>query len=381
MRRPLRLSLLVAGVALASWSLAPACSLCPSGFQQTLTFREEASQAFARTILYGKVLESDLRPDGSGSCKYEILDVLRPDPVLGDKKELVLPRYVPVLDKKQPHYLLFCDVFNKKIDAYRGVLVQGDAVVSYLKKATALPNDPVARLRFYFEYLEHAEKEIATDAFLEFAKADDRYIGEAARAFPAEKVRGWLKSDKTPPERVGVYAFLLGVCGTAEDASLLQAMLNDPSDRMRNAYDGILSGLLHQKPREGWDLVHAGLADGRTALPLRLAMVRAVRVLYTWRPEQNKADTLKAERTILGQGELADLAIEDLRRWKVWDLTGDVLGLWGKKGYTAPIMERAIVRYALTNKTDAKAQAFVAERRKDKPDLVKEVEEGLEYEK
>jgi hypothetical protein len=150
---------------------------------------------------------------------------------------------------------------------------------------------------------------------------------------------------------------------------------------VRGAYDGILGGVLSRKPREGWGTVLGGLADGKTPLALRLAMVRSVRLMHGWQPEANRANTLKAAEAILTQGELADMAIEDLRRWKLWDLTGQVLGLYGKKGYTAPIVERAIVRYAITNKADATAQAFVAARRKDKPDLVKEVEEGLEFEK
>ena len=29
-----------------------------------------------------------------------------------------------------------------------------------------------------------------------------------------------------------------------------------------------------------------------------------------------------------------------MRRWKAWDLTSDVLALYGKKGYDAPLMQR-----------------------------------------
>ena len=83
---------------------------------------------------------------------------------------------------------------------------------------------------------------------------------------------------------------------------------------------------------------------------------------------------------MLVQGELADLAVEDLRRWRMWDLTREVLNLYGKKGYDAPIMQRALVRYALSCDDNA-ARSFLAERRSKEPDLVKEVEESLQYEK
>jgi hypothetical protein len=383
MRAIIRGGLLLVALLTLTHGLAPACSLCPSGAQMTSTFREEAAQPNARMILYGQCTESTARADGSGTAKFEIFNVLRPDPILGDSKEITIPRYVPIQDRKNPpRFLLFCDVFQKKIDAYRGIPIATADIVDYVKKGAALdPKDHVARLHFYFDYLEHADPEIAADAYLEFAKATDRDIGEAARKFPREKVRGWLQSKDTRPERISVYAFILGICGTEEDASFLQGLLTSSDERIRNAYDGILGGVLHKKPREGWATVLSGLGDGRTPLALRLSMVRSVRLLYGWQPETNKANTLKAEQVILTQGELADMAVEDLRRWKLWDLTPDVLGLYGKKGYTAPIMERALVRYALTNKGDAASAQFVAARRKDKPDLVKEVEEGLEFEK
>jgi hypothetical protein len=358
-----------------------ACSLCAPGSQATATFREEAAQPYAKLILYGQFTESTARADGSGTAKYEILNVLRADPILGEAKEITVPRYVPVQDRKNPpHFLLFCDVFQKKVDPYRGIPFKTPEIVDYVKKGAALdPKDRVSILRFYFDYLEHHEPEIAADAYLEFAKAGDRDIGEAAKTFSPDKVRGWLRT--APPERLGVYAFVLGICGTEEDASHLQTLLTNPDERIRNAYDGILAGVLSKKPREGWTTVLNGLSDGKTPLALRLAMVRSVRLLHGWQPEANKANTLKAAQAVLTQGELADMAIEDLRRWKLWDLTPDVLGLYGKKGYMAPIMERAIVRYALCNKTDLQAKQFVEARRKDKPDLVKEVEEGLEFEK
>jgi hypothetical protein len=81
-------------------------------------------------------------------------------------------------------------------------------------------------------------------------------------------------------------------------------------------------------------------------------------------------------RAVLAQGDLADLAISDLTRWESWDLTPDVLTLYGKKGYDAPIVRRAILRYALTC-PKAEAATFIADRRKLEPDLVGEVEDGL----
>jgi len=112
-------------------------------------------------------------------------------------------------------------------------------------------------------------------------------------------------------------------------------------------------------------------------LPLRLAAVRTLRFYHGAQPKESRANVLKGLAAMIIQGELADLAIEDLRSWQMWDLTREVLGLYGKKGYDAPILQRAIIRYALSCKDNA-SLTFLADRRRLEPDLVKEVEEMLE---
>jgi hypothetical protein len=65
----------------------------------------------------------------------------------------------------------------------------------------------------------------------------------------------------------------------------------------------------------------------------------------------------------------------------MWDLTPDILGLYGKKGYDAPLMRRAILRYALCCKPTPVSMAFVKSRRGDDGELLREIEEGLKFEK
>ncbi len=329
-------------------------------------------------ILFGAIQNAR----GATTTELTVESVLRPDPVLAGRKVLDLGRYLPVSDPKNPpRFLVFCDVIKDKVDAYRGVPIRSAEGLDYFKKALALdPNDPGANLDFYFHYLEHPDKEIAFDAYLEFARANDRQIGQASSKLSADKLRGWLKDPLTPPERLAMYAFLLGGCGGDVDADFLAKQLNDDGDRTVNAYDGYLGGYIHLRPREGWEKAFAVLRDGRKPLPMRLAVIRMVRMYHGWQPKESLPTVLKSEAAILAQGELADVAIEDLRRWQTWDLTPDVLALYGKKGFDAPIMQRAIVRYALSCDDDA-AKKFTAERRRYEPDLVKEVEDSLQFEK
>jgi hypothetical protein len=77
---------------------------------------------------------------------------------------------------------------------------------------------------------------------------------------------------------------------------------------------------------------------------------------------------------------MADMAIEDLRRWKWWDLTNEVLAQYGKTTHAAPLVKNAILRYALCCPEPA-AAAFVKNVRAANPAWVREVEESIEFER
>jgi hypothetical protein len=353
-----------------------ACSLC-ANLQQVPTFRQEAAQPHARIILYGS-FKSD--KNVTNGTPFHIAAVLRSDPYIEGKTKIIVPKYIPANDEKP--FLLFADVFKDGIDAYRGVPIKTEEGVEYVKKVLKLdPKNKTENLLFFFRYLEHADKEVANDAFMEFAKATDVEIGEVAKKLPADKLRGWLKNSETPPEHIGMYAFLLGACGNKDDADLLKSMLRDPSDRTTKAFDGILAGYIHLRPEEGWDLALATLKDDKKSFEVRLSVVRMLRFFYLFQPKENKANVLKGMEIMLVRSDLADVAIEDLRRLKLFDLTPEVLGLYGKKGYEGQLMRETIIRYALACKEDNAALKFLTERRKAEPDLVKDVEDALRFEK
>jgi hypothetical protein len=356
----------------------PACSLCGANAQQAPTIRQEAAQQTARVVAIGTVHD---RGGMYGASDLHVAQVLRNDPLLGGRKVIELPRYVPSDPKNPPRFLVFCDVFKDKLDPFRGIPLRRAEAADYVKKVMALDAKDVAgNLAFYFGYLENSDPEVARDAFLEFAKASDRDIAQAARRLDPVKLRGWLEDKDTRPERLSVYALLLGACGRPEDAGYLQALLKDSSERLSNAYDGILAGFMHLRPGEGWNTALEMVRDGRKPLPLRLAVVRTVRFWHGAQPRESRDNVLRCLAAMLAQGELADLAIEDLRRWQMWDLTRDVLAAYGKKGYDAPIMQQAIVRYAFSC-DDAACRAFLDARRRAEPDLVRDVEEQMRLEK
>ena len=84
---------------------------------------------------------------------------------------------------------------------------------------------------------------------------------------------------------------------------------------------------------------------------------------------------------LLEQSDIADLAIEDLRKWKRWEVLDQVLALSTKSSHQIPIIRRAVLRFALTcEKDQPKAAAFAKAMREKDADWVKDVEELLKLE-
>jgi hypothetical protein len=366
---------------LAVWAMltaggpAWACSYCAGRLQQRATFREEANTPQARLVLYGAMQRSEIDPQtGMGRTEFAVGQALRGGGLLGGRKSFVLPRYVPAAK-----FLLFANVLeNGEIDAYRGVPVAGPAAAEYVRGVLALDQkDRAACLLFYFGHLDSPDPEVAADAFLELAKTGDAEMSKVAARFDPAKLRAWLLCPDTPEERLGLYAYLLGACGGPADADTFAAMLKKTdSERIVAAYDGLLGGYIHLRPAEGWRLAQAVLSDGKQPDLVRIAAVRALRFYMGSQPEKARPQVLACVAAVLTQGELADMAVEDLRRWRMWELTPQVLAQYGRKGVDSPLVRRAVLRYAL-QAPGAQAAAFVAERRRAEPAEVKIVEESL----
>jgi hypothetical protein len=374
MKRGVTLLLCAAGTLLAGAPPALPCSLCFS-VAQSPTLRQSADGA--SLVVFGTITKQELTAGGKGASELQVEAVLKPHAYLDKKKSIQIPRYIPGDARNPPRFLVFCDVVKDNLDPFRGVPVKSAAVAEYLKGAIALnPKDPAQALLYFFRYLEHPDKDVAQDAFLEFAKASDKEVGQIAGKLSAEKLRGWLKDPQTPAERLSLYAFLLGACGGEPDVAFLRSLLQETGDRVVTAYDGILSGYIQLRPKEGWNLAVEILRDGQKPFAVRFAVVRMMRFYQGWKPEETRPQVVRGLEAVLAQGELADMAVEDLRRWEIWDLTDSVLAQFGKKVSDGPIVRRAIVRYALSC-PKPEAKRFLDELRQKDGEMVREVEESL----
>jgi hypothetical protein len=372
--------------------LASPGGACPFCSMQGQTLTGEVGQA--KLVLYGKLTNADENANnGDGATDLAVETVIKND-LKGKKDDPVarnkivrLDRYVPTpaqVDADKYRYLVYCDLFKGKIDPYRvlPVLKNGD-MAKYLLGALSHKDDKIGkRLRFFFDYLDNPDLEISNDAYKEFGNADYKDYQKMAKGLPADRVAKWLTEDKnTPAFRYGLYASMLGHCGTEKHAKLLRDMLEDPAKSRGSGVDGMLAGYVMLKPKEGWQYTRDILKDPQKEFLLRYAALRTVRFLWDSRPDLvNKKELTAGMSFLLEQSDIADLAVDDLRKRECWDVTDHVLALRKTKAYEIPIVRRAILRFALSCKGNTAAAAYVAEQRKQDAQMVADAEELLKLE-
>jgi hypothetical protein len=370
-------------VLLGLFFLMPAASseACPFCNQDGKTLTGEVRDA--TMVLYGELTKADAATETS---EFAIDTVIKaPEKAdlaakVAKGKTITLRGYHPPDPKNPTRYLVFCDEFKNGIDPYLGIAVKKDSdIAKYLKSALELRDEKQPkRLRFFFDYLDNEDSEISNDAYKEFAKADYADYQEMAKSLPADKIVRWLTDEKTQAYRYGLYASLLGHCGKEKDAEVLRTMLDNKDKLLGAGVDGILAAYTMLKPKEGWDFIAVNMRDPSKHFMIRYNALKAVRFFWTFRPDlAKKKDMVEAVASLIEQEDLADMAIEDLRRWKCWELADRILALRTHKVYETPIIRRSILRYALDCKDNKTCVAFVDEMRKKDPDMVRDTEELL----
>jgi hypothetical protein len=364
-----------------SWLAVPAgaCPFCSEERGPTLVGDfNQAALVLLGTFTNPRLDANNGGADG-GTTDFIIEEVFKKHEIVANKKKITLPRYMPQAKNK---FIIFCDVYKGMIDPYRGVEIPaGSELVKYLQGAAAIKDRPLPeRLRYAFDYLNSSEIDVALDAYREYARAAYSDYKDMAKALPADTLAKWLRDPKTPPYRYGLYASLLGLCGNAKDAKLLREMIQDPQKRQGSGLDGMLAGYITIEPKEGWAYLQTLLKDGKQEFLMRYAALRTIRFLWDQRPDLiGKMDLVQGIAVVLDQHDMADFAIEDLRKWQRWEMTDRVLDLFTRETHNVPVVKRAILRFALRS-PQARARAFVEEQRRRDSEWVSDTEELLRLE-
>jgi hypothetical protein len=346
------------------------------------SFRMYAEQS--DFVVYG-YLENARKPADTnrwnGATDLVICKVVKNAPFIHGKKKITMRQYIPIDDPKcPPCYLVFCYVDKGVLGVCSAINCTLPAADYLAKLLTIDPKKPVEMLRSCFDYFEHADEKIAEDAHLEFRHATWADMSAAARKMSAEKLRRWLQNEKTVRARIGIYGLLLAHCGEPKDAAVIRSLISKHMKEPNRDFDQLLIANVLLDRKEGWPLVHSLASNPASEFSVRYDCLRAARYFKTEQrgvvPEKAILELVNA---LIDQRDMADLPIEDLRQWRLWEMTDKVLPLYFKKDFDVPIIKRCIIRYALRC-PDAKAASFLAERRKADPEGVKDVEDLLDLE-
>jgi hypothetical protein len=375
------------------WLLAAAAILAYAFSTQACPFCEEKGLTLvgqfeeAQFVLFGHFTNAKLTNTGldQGESDFVIEKVLKDHDAVKGKTKLTLPRYIT--DSKTK-FIIFCDVYKGKIDPYKGMpVVNGSEMGTYIEGVLKLKGkSQPERLRYAFDFLNSSEVEVAMDAYREFAKADYKDYKDIAKKLPAATIAGWLTDPKTPPYRYGLYASLLGHCGNEEHAKLLRGMIDDPEKRKGSGLHGLMASYVMLKPKEGWSMLKELVQAKDKPFLVRYSGLQTMRFIWDNRPELIAADEAAAKTEIvkgvagvLEVTDMADFAIEDLRKWRRWEYADKIIGLYGQKNYNTPIIRKSILRYALQCPS-ANAVAFVEKQKARDAEWVSETRELLDLE-
>jgi hypothetical protein len=336
-----------------------------------------------------------LRQEAATSHVVLLVRLAKAKATLGHSNHFVIervlkggPKFVPGgvfrIDPLGPNppsrLLVFCELTRGKPEPIRSVEAT-PALVNYLHGLLGVdPRDRLATMRYCFGYLGHADRAVAVDAFVEFYNSPDRDIRTFARRLRPGKLRRWIQDKRMESWKVGLFARLLGYCGDTTDAALLRRYLDGQMKEGGYLRDEALTAYTLLRPREGWAYARRVLGDPATEFPARYAALRSLHCLHTTHPGVvPDREALQAVVGLLRQNDIADLAIESLRKWRCWKFTYQILPLFKAKGYEDGVIRRSIVRYALQCPQEA-ARWFVAAARNADPETVADAEEGLRLE-
>lgn len=319
----------------------------------------------------------------NGQTELVLDGILVPHDLLKGRKSVFVPRVITSKEK----FLVAMELHKGQLEAIGGMEIDAKGeIVKYIGGAIQLKDKSTqGRLRYSVDFLSSQNDEVARSAHGEFILAagtkyaDFRKVAESLKPEPFVKA---LQNADMPAWQRGVYAMLLGHCGKKEDAVILRKLIDAPWDPKQTLpLDSMLVGYTMLDPEAGWRLLTISAEQEDKNFLQRYAVLQAMRRLGTDRKDLVNADkAAKGIALFLKVRDMADFAVEDLRKMKRWDYCDAILDLSAKEGYNSPLMRRSILRFALQCPAP-RAKAHAQIQRAGNSDWVTETEELLALEK
>jgi hypothetical protein len=327
-------------------ALAAACPFCP-GTALTLTEQLATSDVVVLAAWVAGEKGSETNP---GTTTYKVQQALKGPRSLQKDAKITVDRYRTA---RAGDLFILLGTRRDGIEWDCPIEVT-ETAFNYVSQAPS-PESPVAkRLEFFMKFLEYPDSTIANDAFSEFANAQYKDVAAIAADLPREKLRKWIADPETPQIRLGLYGMMLGLCGTDDDARLLEKKMLEPSRELRLGIDGVIGGYLLITGDKGLAVVDREKIE-KKKIPFSetFAALQALRFMWTYGHGRIEPERLRQSmRLLLERPDVADLAIADLARWKDWSVVDRLMELYDAEGFNVPPTKKAIIRYLLVCSRD-----------------------------
>ena len=325
---------------------------CPFCNAPSLTLTEQLAGADA-AILVKWIGGTPANPTNTGTTEFEVEEVVHQHKSgqLEKGMKLNLIRYR--LGKSGDLFLLLGTLGGEVLD-WGSPLEVSRLGFEYMKLSPK-PDQPAAqRLPYFLKYLEHSDRLIGDDAFGEFANASYADVVLLAKDLPREKLRGWLTDKETSAGRLGLYGMMLGLCGTADDVTLMEHKILEVTEDFRLGIDGVMGGYLLLTGETGLTVLEEQkLKDKNAPFSETYAAMQALRFMWQYGGNRISLERLRQSmRILLDRPELADLVIADLSRMKDWSQMDRLMTLYDDEAYNVPSIKRAVVRFLLAGTKD-----------------------------
>jgi hypothetical protein len=259
-------------------------------------------------------------------------------------------------------------------DGLRFEAVAADEILlGYVATSPATEAAAAERLRWFARWLEHPDRGIAEDAFMEFGLAPYRDVVAAADALDAAKLRQCIDEPGIDERRRGFYGLALGIVavrarglGHAAEAdaclATLERAIATPASDFRAGYDGLLGGLLVARGEAALQTMRdLGLLSESTRAGDARHALAALRFAWEFLPDRMPRERVAtAAARLVGNPAVAADVVIDLARYGYWASIDEVAALWDTFGSDDPLVRRAVAGYLIACPFD-RAQGIVGQ--------------------
>ncbi len=388
---PLIRRLLPVAVVVIVATFPGAATACPFCSAVSLTFAQEIAQSEAAVI--AKLVEPPpagaLSPRAEGPLpkgKFAVVEVLKGADLLagaGLTAADPLPIETIMLEEKPVGTLFLLMGVEPPELVWSSPVRVSDRAVAYLRRLGELPEKGPERLAFFQQHLEDEDETLARDAYDEFAIAPYADVRSIKETMHPEQLLAWIEDPRVQANRRRLYATMLGVCGSKEDARRIGTLLagdglSPEQAEARSGLDALIACYVALEGPQALDLVdrlflERSSADGtprEVPFTETYAAVMALRFLGEESDLVPRDRVLASLRLLLAEPKLADLVIADLARWQDWSAIGTLVNLFKEATADNIFVREPIVNY-LRACPLPEAAAAVAELDKIDPEAVR----------